>query len=65
MVYIPTDWYVDVKNENKVHKLISELNRDLVTDEMSTREWVIEELEKIGEIRIVEKLDKGEIPLGA
>lgn len=65
MVYIPTAWYVDVKNENKVHKLISELNRDLVTDEMATREWVIEELGKIGEIKIVEKLDKGEIPLGA
>ena len=65
MVYIPTDWYVDEKNEKKVHKLISELNQDLVTDEMPTREWVIEELEKIGEIKIVEKLDKGEIPLGA
>lgn len=56
---------MDEKNEKKVHKLISELNRDLVTDEMPTREWVIEELEKIGEIKIVEKLDKGEIPLGA
>ena len=65
MVYIPTDWYVDVKNEKKVHKLISELNQDLITDKTPTREWIIEELEKIGEIKIVEKLDKGEIPLGA
>lgn len=56
---------MDVKNEKKVHKLISELNQDLITDKTPTREWIIEELEKIGEIQIVEKLDNGEIPLGA
>lgn len=65
MVYIPTTWLVEPKNEGKVHELLDNLDRDLITDDSVTEAEVILELEKIGETIIIEKLNNNEIPFGA
>lgn len=65
MVFLPSDWLINQQNESKVHELLNELNQDLITDESPTLENVISELEELGEEIIIEKLDNGEIPLGA
>lgn len=65
MVFLPSDWFINPKNEGKVHNLLNELNQDLITDQTPTWESIIDELEKLGEEKILEKLENGEIPLGA
>lgn len=65
MVYIPTEWLIKPKNENKVRELIEVLNRDIITDDLMSRSQVIGELEKLGETIIIEKLENNEIALGA
>lgn len=65
MIYIPTNWLVEPKNEDKVHDLLDELNQDLITDDSVTEAEVIAELEKIGETIIIEKLNNNEISFGA
>ena len=65
MTYLPTDWLVEPKNEDKVQELLDNLNQDLITDDLMTESEVISELEKIGETIIIEKLNNNEIPFGA
>ena len=65
MIYIPTPWLINPNNEDKVRKLLENLNQDLITDDLMDGNQVIEELEKLGETTIIEKLEKNEIPLGA
>lgn len=63
MIYLPTNWLVEPKNEDKVRDLLDNLNQDLITDDLLTESEVILELEKIGETIIIEKLNNNEIPL--
>ena len=65
MIYLPTNWLVEPKNEGKVQDLLDNLNQDLITDDLLTEVEVISELEKIGETTIIEKLNNNEIPFGA
>lgn len=65
MIYIPTIWLVEPKNEDKVYELLDILDRDLITDDSVTEAEVISELEKIGETIIIEKLNNNEISFGA
>lgn len=65
MIYLPTNWLVEPKNEGKVLDLLDNLNQDLITDDLLTKIEVISELEKIGETTIIEKLNNNEIAFGA
>lgn len=65
MIYIPTPWLINPNNEDKVRELLENLNQDLITDDLMSRNQVIKKLEKLGETIIIEKLENNEIPLGA
>lgn len=65
MIYLPINWLAEPTNESKVHDLLDNLNQDLITDDSLTEGEVILELEKIGEMTVIEKLINNEIAFGA
>lgn len=56
MIYIPSDWFIDKKNESKVYRLI---NKE--TDIVSGPDTVYRKLMELGEITIAEKYRNGEL----
>lgn len=65
MIYLPTNWLVEPKNESKVRELLDNWNQDLIIDDLLTESEVILELEKIGETIIIEKIKNNELSFGA
>lgn len=54
MIYVPSKWFVDVKNESKVYNL---LNKE--TDVVMDNDDVYNELTKMGENVIADKYRQG------
>ena len=65
MIYLPTNWLVEPKNESEVRELLDNWNQDLIIDDLLTESEVILELEKIGETIIIEKIKNNELSFGA
>ncbi len=65
MVYIPKEWVKDSDNTDTIHRLLSKLDQDIVSDFDTTKESVISKLKEIDEVIIIEKLENGDIPFGA
>lgn len=60
MFYIPKDWLLDTKNESRVHEILQE---HLFSDINIKTDTAIEELEKLGEFTLVEKIKDGILSL--
>lgn len=60
MFYIPKDWLLDPKNESRVHEILQE---HLFSDINLKTDTAIEELEKLGEFTLVEKIKYGILSL--
>lgn len=54
MIYVPSEWFVDVKNESKVYNL---LNKE--TDVVMDNDDIYNELTKMGENVIADKYRQG------
>lgn len=63
MIYIPSSWFKDIKNEKSVHKLFEEyFPGDLVTQEhLEKQKTFTEKLRQIGEHGIAKRYEQGEI----
>lgn len=66
MVYVPLEWLKDKENTQKVHEILDKLNYDVrdINDHY-TEDDAIKELEEIGEVTIIEKLNSGFFSFGA
>ena len=65
MIYLPDDWIVNKKNESYIKKILDKLDTDLKFENSLTQEEASKQLEEIGEIIIIEKINDGSIVFGA
>ena len=66
MIYIPEEFLIDKKNMSKVAKILNALNIDVyTTSEETAMRQAKNELSKLGETKIIEKIEDGFFTFGA
>lgn len=65
MVYIPIDWIINKKNEDKVFEILDKVDGDVRDENSYTPLMAIKDLNKIGETILAKKVENEEIAFGA
>lgn len=65
MFYIPNEWLINKENNEKVRDILNKMNRDILIGEEELIKDGIKELERLGEVIIIEKINDGTIVFGA
>jgi len=65
MFYIPNEWLINKENNEKVRDILNKMNRDILIEGEEPIEEGIKELERLGEVVIIEKINDETIVFGA
>ena len=65
MFYLLEEWFVDKENDKKVRDILNKMNKDILIGEEEPIKDGIKELERLGEVVIIEKINDGTIVFGA
>lgn len=65
MFYIPTDWIVNIQNEEKIHEILDKVDGDVRDENSYTPTDALNDLKALGENIITKKIENGEIIFGA
>jgi len=65
MIYVPDDWIKNKASADKIHKILARLDSDLILTGDNTRDEALKELQNMGELIIVEKIENGQIVFGS
>lgn len=65
MFYIPNEWLINKENNEKVRDILNKMNRDILIEGEEPIKEGIKELERLGEVVIIEKINDETIVFGA
>jgi len=65
MFYIPNEWLINKENNEKVRDILNKMNRDILIEGEEPIKDGIKELERLGEVVIIEKINDETIVFGA
>lgn len=56
MIYLPSEWLINLANEERIRELLDDLYSDLKFEDSITKKEVVRELEEMKEFKVIEKL---------
>lgn len=65
MIYLPDDWIVDKNNKEDIINILNKLDKDMVEENNYSVDQAINDLIKLGELKVVEKLKDNVFSFGA
>jgi len=65
MFYIPNEWLINKENNEKVRDILNKMKRDILIEGEEPIKDGIKELERLGEVVIIEKINDETIVFGA
>lgn len=65
MPYIPKNWIINAKNEDKIFRILSMLDEDVKDENSYTAEEAEDELRHLGETILADKIKENQIYFGA
>jgi len=65
MIYLPDDWIVYQKNKEDIIRILNRLDADMVEENNYSTDKAINDLIKLGELKIIEKLKDNVFSFGA
>jgi len=65
MIYLPDDWIVYKKNKEDIIRILNRLDADMVEENNYSTDKAINDLIKLGELKIIEKLKDNVFSFGA
>ena len=65
MIYLPDDWIVDKNNREDILNILNKLDTDILEENNYSVDQAINNLIKLGELKIIEKLKDDAFSFGA
>lgn len=65
MIYLPDDWTVYQKNKEEIINILNKLDADITEENNYSVDEAINDLIKLGELKIIEKLKDNAFSFGA